>query len=118
MDCGRRRYLGKQSSREVLSVDGERPQATSGRDEQMGSIVTGHRSNPPAGGRRGITMMWRHRMLQDLDQQIRDHIDHEIEDNLQRGMSLEEARTAAHRKFGNVGLVKEDARAVWVSIPL
>jgi predicted permease len=63
-------------------------------------------------------MMRRHRMLQDLDQQIRDHIDHEIEDNLQRGMSLEEARTAAYRKFGNVGLVKEDARAVWVSIPL
>jgi putative ABC transport system permease protein len=57
-------------------------------------------------------------MLQDLDQQMRDHVEQQIDENLQRGMSLDEARIAAHRKFGNMALVKEDVRAVWVSIPL
>jgi len=44
-------------------------------------------------------------MLGDLDQDIRDHIE--------RGMSPEEARFAALRKFGNVTRVKEETRNVW-----
>ena len=57
-----------------------------------------------------------HNALNDLEGQIRDHLEREIQDNLDRGMSPEEARRAAHRKFGNVALVKEDARAVWVPV--
>jgi putative ABC transport system permease protein len=52
--------------------------------------------------------------LDDLDAEIRDHIDRETEDNVNRGMTPDAARDAARRKFGNVALVKEDARAVWV----
>src|SRR3984885_3327402 len=58
-------------------------------------------------------MRRRKRMLENLDQDIRDHIERETEDNIARGMSPEEARTAALRKFGNVTLVKEDTRRVW-----
>jgi putative ABC transport system permease protein len=52
-------------------------------------------------------------MLEDLDQDIRDHIERETQDNIERGMSQEEARYAATRKFGNVMRVKEQTREVW-----
>jgi putative ABC transport system permease protein len=52
--------------------------------------------------------------LDDLDREIRDHIERETEDNLARGMTPDEARAAAIRKFGNVTRVKEDVRDVWV----
>jgi macrolide transport system ATP-binding/permease protein len=58
--------------------------------------------------------MWRRkRMLHDLDQEIREHIEMATQDNIDRGMSPEEARYAALRKFGNVTRVKEDAHEVW-----
>src|ERR1700750_1560826 len=55
----------------------------------------------------------RKRMLNDLDQDIRDHIEIETQDNITRGMSPEQARYAALRKFGNVPRVKEETREVW-----
>src|SRR5438067_12443833 len=56
------------------------------------------------------------RYLEDLDRDIHDHIEQETQDNIERGMSSQEARQAAVRKFGNIALVKEDARAVWIPI--
>jgi predicted permease len=53
------------------------------------------------------------RVLQDLDQEIHDHIEMATQENIDRGMSPTEARYAALRKFGNVTRVKEDAREVW-----
>jgi predicted permease len=58
-------------------------------------------------------MKRRERMMQDLDQDIRNHIEIETQDNIERGMSPEEARYAAVRKFGNVTRVKEETREVW-----
>ena len=58
-------------------------------------------------------MRRRERMMEDLDRDIRDHIERETEDNIARGMSPEEARYTAVRKFGNVTRVKEDVREVW-----
>jgi putative ABC transport system permease protein len=52
-------------------------------------------------------------LLSDLDQDIRDHSDRETQDNIDRGMSPEEACYAALRKFGNVARVKEEKREVW-----
>jgi predicted permease len=56
------------------------------------------------------------RMLEELDKDIRDHIETETQDNIDRGMSPEEARYAAMRKFGNLTRVKEDTRAVWSTV--
>ena len=53
------------------------------------------------------------RALDTLEDDIRDHIERETRDNLDRGMAPEEARRQALLKFGNVALVKEDTRAVW-----
>jgi len=58
-------------------------------------------------------MKRRKRMLESLDQDIREHIAMETQDNIERGMSPEEARYAAVRKFGNVTRIKEDTRDVW-----
>ncbi|HYL65279.1 MAG TPA: ABC transporter permease [Candidatus Methylomirabilis sp.] len=58
-------------------------------------------------------MRRRKRMMEDLDRDIRDHLEREAEDNIARGMTPEEARYAALRKFGNVTRVKEEAREVW-----
>ena len=52
--------------------------------------------------------------LDDLDREIRDHIDAETQDNIARGMPEDEARFAAVRKFGNAARIKEDVRGVWV----
>jgi hypothetical protein len=52
-------------------------------------------------------------MMEDLDRDIREHIAMETQDNIERGMSPEEARYAAMRKFGNVTKVKEATREVW-----
>jgi predicted permease len=54
--------------------------------------------------------------LSDLDADIGDHIDRETQDNIDRGMSPEEARYAALRKFGNVTLTQEDTRGVWIPV--
>jgi predicted permease len=58
-------------------------------------------------------MSRRKRMLDDLDEDIREHIARETQDNIDRGMTPEEARYAAMRKFGNVTRVKEETREVW-----
>jgi len=58
-------------------------------------------------------MTRRKRMLGELEQDIRDHIETETRDNIERGMPPDEARYAALRKFGNVTRVKEETRAVW-----
>ena len=58
-------------------------------------------------------MRLRKRMLEDLDQDLRDHLESETQDNIDRGMSPQEARYAALRKFGNVARMKEETRAVW-----
>jgi len=52
-------------------------------------------------------------MLEALEEDIRDHIERETQDNIERGMSPDEARSAARRKFGNVTQVKEETRDVW-----
>jgi putative ABC transport system permease protein len=55
----------------------------------------------------------RKRMMEDLDQDIRDYIERETQDNIARGVPPEEARYAALRKFGNVTRVKEDTWELW-----
>lgn len=59
-------------------------------------------------------MTRRRRALDGLDADIRDHIERETQDNLDRGMPPEKARRQAVLKFGNVALTKEDTRAVWI----
>src|SRR5262244_3848065 len=56
---------------------------------------------------------WRRRKDEELDAEIRSHLDEAIRDRIARGESPDEARANALREFGNVGLVKEVTRATW-----
>jgi putative ABC transport system permease protein len=53
------------------------------------------------------------RALDGLDDDIRDHIERETQDNIDKGMAPEEARRQAMIRFGNVALTIEDTQAVW-----
>lgn len=53
------------------------------------------------------------RALDGLDEDIRDHIERETQDNIDCGMTPEEARRQAMLKFGSVAVIKEDTRAIW-----
>jgi len=52
----------------------------------------------------------RDRLDQELNEEIQFHLDMETEDNLRKGMTPEEARYAAMRKFGGVEQAKEHYR--------
>ena len=55
----------------------------------------------------------RNKAAAQLDDELRFHIDRQIEENRAAGMSAEEARQAALRTFGNPTLLRDQARATW-----
>lgn len=48
-----------------------------------------------------------------LKDEIEAHIDYEMQENIEAGMSPEKARQAAMSKFGNVLLAREQSREIW-----
>lgn len=48
-----------------------------------------------------------------LDEELRFHLDREIDENIAAGMNAEEARSAALQSFGNPALLRDQARATW-----
>jgi hypothetical protein len=61
-------------------------------------------------------MCWRRaRRDEDLERELRVHLELEAEEQQELGATTDEARHAAQRAFGNTTLVKEDTRAVWRS---
>ena len=60
-------------------------------------------------------MRWWRRMQreQDLERELRDHLDVEAEEQKENGLTQEEASYAARRALGNAIRVKEDTREVW-----
>ena len=55
----------------------------------------------------------RSRLDSELDEELRDHLDRQVEFNLAGGMSPDEARLAALRKLGNAALLRDQTRATW-----
>src|SRR5262249_12818877 len=58
-------------------------------------------------------LIHRRRAERELDEEIRAHLEMEIERNIADGMSPKDAWIAARRSFGSVALTKEDSRAMW-----
>jgi putative ABC transport system permease protein len=52
----------------------------------------------------------------DLRAELQFHLEEEAEQIQTDGMTPQEARFAARRKFGNPGLIAEDARALWIPV--
>jgi putative ABC transport system permease protein len=63
--------------------------------------------------RRLCALFRKEELNQHLCDELRFHLDKQMEQNLAAGMSAEEARYAALRKFGGVEQVKEDCRDAW-----
>jgi putative ABC transport system permease protein len=55
----------------------------------------------------------RKRADQELEEEIRTHLELETQEKIEAGLSPEEARYAAQRAFGGVALAKEKSRAIW-----
>src|SRR5947207_14801456 len=82
----------------------------------MGQTGRSDCAHSPSGKAGRQIMSHRKRMLEELDQDIRDNIERETQDNIERGLPPEEARYAAIRKFGNVTRVQEETREVWTLV--
>lgn len=53
------------------------------------------------------------RREEEIDRELRDHLDLEAEEQQEHGLSPDEARHAARRKFGNITYTKEEVRSTW-----
>jgi predicted permease len=51
--------------------------------------------------------------LNELDRELRAHLDAEAEEQRQNGVADDEARYAARRALGNIPIIKQDARRAW-----
>ena len=59
------------------------------------------------------SLLARRRQDEDLDAELRDHIERQTDENQSRGMGEEEARLAALRAFGNFVRVREQTHETW-----
>lgn len=59
------------------------------------------------------SLVHRRRLVAELEEELRDHLDREIEENLARGMGAKEARLAATRALGNPALIRDRAHGTW-----
>jgi predicted permease len=55
-------------------------------------------------------MLKRERLDRELDEELRSHVEMRTADNLAAGMSAEDARFDAQKRFGNTTILKEDTR--------
>jgi predicted permease len=63
--------------------------------------------------RRLLSLMRRRRYEREMEDEIRFHLEMQIEQNLASGMGAEEAHYAARRQFGNQTWLKEVSREMW-----
>jgi macrolide transport system ATP-binding/permease protein len=60
---------------------------------------------------RGASLFRRRQLDADLDDELRAHIDLAVDENMKRGLSRDQARTAAMREFGGVTQTREQYRS-------
>jgi hypothetical protein len=58
-------------------------------------------------------MFNRNRRRQQLQREMEEHLEIQTQANIEAGMTSQQAREAARKKFGNVLLAMEDSRAMW-----
>ena len=62
-----------------------------------------------------MTISFRHRQKREseLEEELQSHLQMAAQDRTDRGETPEQARGAARRELGNVGLIKEVTREMW-----
>jgi putative ABC transport system permease protein len=61
---------------------------------------------------RCAALFGKQKLDEDLDDELRSHIDFAVEENLKRGMSVQQARTTALKEFGGMTQTKENYRVL------
>src|SRR5262245_30707172 len=56
------------------------------------------------------SLLRRAKVEDELDREMQFHLDEQIQEYINAGMDAEEARSAALRNIGNIGLLKEECR--------
>jgi macrolide transport system ATP-binding/permease protein len=64
--------------------------------------------------RKFIWMLQRRRKEAEINEELQFHLEEEAAEREQEGIAPEQAKWAAHRELGNVTLVQEHVRAVWI----
>lgn len=71
-----------------------------------------------AAGKRRLKMDWRFWRWRQRDNDLNDEFAHDLaaatEERVRSGISRAEAELASRRDFGNVSLLKEDVREIWI----
>jgi len=57
--------------------------------------------------------LWWRKQENELEEELRAHLNAAIRERMERGESRRDAEAAAHREFGNVNLVRETTRDAW-----
>ena len=57
--------------------------------------------------------MWRRKQDEELEEEVRTHLEMAVRDRIERGESRSQAEAAARREFGNALLVREVTRDMW-----
>src|SRR5262249_30219524 len=63
--------------------------------------------------RRLLSLLRRGRYEREMEEEMRFHLEMQIEQNMSSGMAADEARYAARRQFGNQTWLKEVSREMW-----
>ena len=63
--------------------------------------------------RRLRSLLRRNAAEQEMDEELQYHLERQVEQNIARGVSPEEARYAAIRSLGNAANIKEAPRDLW-----
>jgi hypothetical protein len=56
----------------------------------------------------------RRRLERDFEEELQFHLAKRAEKNRRLGLTVDDAEVAARRRFGNVSLLKEDCRELWI----
>jgi hypothetical protein len=64
--------------------------------------------------RKFIWMSQRRRKEAEIREELQFHLEEEAAEREQEGIAPEQAKWAAHRELGNVTLLQEHVRAVWI----
>src|SRR5579872_487236 len=105
--------LREQPAGQVLPTYARRTEAARRRDAQLGARLLRGRAGARGDVKMGI--FERDRQERELDAELTYHIDMLTEQNVQLGLSRDEARREALRVFGPVEAVKDDVRDTWLS---
>src|SRR4029453_11956665 len=99
--------LRQQPPRALLQTHAGRAEEAGGRNQQVGATRAGSQGCLAGTARGGKGMKWLGRRDRDYREELDAHLEMEVRENLDRGMSPQEARRAARRTFGNILAVRQ-----------